>query len=91
MVEDLILEAQLDAERNDRIFSQLEEAVTVSLEPLDKMFRKVGLDPDNLIEQVRRGYGTSRGPRTPLALDQGQRRVRRQPAANAILERSSTR
>ncbi len=61
MVEDLILEAQLDAERNDRIFSNLEEAVTVSLEPLDKMFRAVGLDPDTLIEQVRRGYGASEG------------------------------
>ncbi len=61
MVEDLVLEAQLDAERNERIFTHLEEAVSVSLEPLDKMFRAVGLDPESLIKQVRSGYGASDG------------------------------
>ena len=55
-VEDLILEAQLTAEKNARIFTQLEEAVSVSLEPMETMFRAVGLDPDALVEQIRRGY-----------------------------------
>ena len=42
-VEDLLLDARLAAERNDRIFGQLEEAVSVSLEPLDKMFRDTNI------------------------------------------------
>ena len=54
-VDDLILEAQLTDERNDRIFSQLEEAVSVSVEPLDGMFRAVGLNPEALLDTVRSG------------------------------------
>ena len=61
LVENLTLEAQLTEERNERIFSRLEEAVSVSLEPLDEMFQAVGLDPDSLIEQVRRGYAPEEG------------------------------
>ncbi|MBM9595371.1 DUF5930 domain-containing protein [Roseitranquillus sediminis] len=54
-VEELVLDSQLAAERNDRIFAQLEEAVSVSMEPLDEMFRSVGLEPDTLLEKVRSG------------------------------------
>lgn len=56
VIDDLLLDAQLNAEKNDRIFSRLEEAVTVSLEPLDAMFRSVGMEPDTLLEQIRSGY-----------------------------------
>jgi murein DD-endopeptidase MepM/ murein hydrolase activator NlpD len=66
--EDLALELRLVAERNARIFGQLEEAVTVSLEPLDAMFRQVGLDPDRILEEVRRGYSGQGGPLMPLAM-----------------------
>ncbi len=66
--EDLALELQLVAERNDRIFGQLEEAVAVSLEPLDEMFRSAGLEPDNLIDEVRRGYSGQGGPLVPIAI-----------------------
>ncbi|MDP2084597.1 MAG: DUF5930 domain-containing protein [Gemmobacter sp.] len=48
--------------RNDEIFRKLEEAVTVSMEPLDKMFRAAGLKPDEVLRQVRRGYSGSGGP-----------------------------
>ncbi len=65
-VKDLLFEAQLMEQRNDRIFQQLEEAVTVSLKPLDDMFRAVGQDPDRLIESVRQGYSGLGGPLTPL-------------------------
>ncbi|WP_039019581.1 M23 family metallopeptidase [Halocynthiibacter namhaensis] len=65
-VKDLMFEAQLVEQRNDRIFQQLEDAVTVSLKPLDEMFRAVGQDPDRLIESVRRGYSGLGGPLTPL-------------------------
>ena len=52
-VDDLILDAQLTAERNDRVFAQLEEAVSLSMEPLDKMFRAVGMEPQTLLDRVR--------------------------------------
>nr|WP_240904496.1 M23 family metallopeptidase [Rhodobacter sp. SGA-6-6] len=57
--------AALEA-RNDAIFAKLEEAVTVSMEPLDKMFRAAGLDPDDLISSVRKGYSGQGGPLSPI-------------------------
>lgn len=66
--DDLTLELKLLEERNDRIFGQLEEAVTVSLEPLDAMFRSAGLPPDQIIEEIRRGYSGQGGPLTPITL-----------------------
>lgn len=65
--QEINLEIRLMEERNDRIFSQLEEAVTVSLEPLDKMFRQAGMPTDRIIEQVRRGYSGQGGPLTPIS------------------------
>lgn len=60
-------ERELILDRNDKIFSQLEEALTVSVSPLDKMFREAGLPPDRLIETVRKGYSGQGGPLTPLS------------------------
>ncbi len=54
--------------RNDAIFAQLEEAVTISMEPLDRMFREAGLSPDDLIRSVRRGYSGQGGPLSALTL-----------------------
>lgn len=65
--QELELELRLVAERNDEIFRQLEEAMLVSVEPLDEMFRAAGLDTDRLIEQVRRGYSGMGGPLTPMS------------------------
>ncbi len=53
--------------RNNEIFGQLEDAMTVSVEPLDAMFRAAGMDPDRLISQIRRGYSGTGGPLTPIA------------------------
>jgi hypothetical protein len=66
MAGDLDLELRLMEERNDEIFQQLEEAMEISVEPLDEMFRTAGLDPDELIEEVRRGYSGTGGPMTPI-------------------------
>lgn len=56
-------------EQNDRIFRQLEEAMTVSVKPLDKMFRAAGMNTDRILEQVRKGYsGQGSGPLTPISL-----------------------
>lgn len=59
---------RLDEQRNDLIFSKLEEAVTVSMEPLDDMFREVGMSPDDLLDAVRDGYSGQGGPLTPISL-----------------------
>lgn len=65
-VDDLVYEMKLMEERQNDIFTRLEEAVTVSMAPLDKMFASVGLDPDDLIKQVQRGYSGQGGPLGPL-------------------------
>ncbi len=61
------LETRLLQERNDAIFSQLEDAVTISMAPLDKMFRAAGLSPQDVLDTVRRGYSGQGGPLTPLS------------------------
>ncbi|MGI1663180.1 DUF5930 domain-containing protein [Palleronia sp. KMU-117] len=65
-VETMEYEAQLAQERNERIFSQIEEAVAVSLEPLDDMFSSAGLPTDRIIGQLRSAYSGQGGPLTPL-------------------------
>ncbi len=59
-------EIALMKEQNDQIFRQLEEAMTVSVAPLDKMFRAAGMPTERIIEQVRQGYSGQGGPLTPL-------------------------
>lgn len=54
--------------KNDAIFARLEEAVTISMEPLDRMFREAGLSADELLDSVRRGYSGQGGPAGPFAL-----------------------
>lgn len=66
--QELEREIKLMQERNDYIFHQLEEAMAISVEPLDKMFRNAGLSPDSLLKQVRSGYSGQGGPLTPLAI-----------------------
>lgn len=66
VAQEMQLELRLLQERNDQIFRQLEEAMLVSVEPLDEMFRAAGMNPDNLIDQVRRGYSGTGGPLTPI-------------------------
>lgn len=65
-VAEMELELRLLQDRNDAIFRQLEEAMLVSVEPLDKMFRAAGLDPEGLLSQVRRGYSGVGGPLMPM-------------------------
>lgn len=65
--DDLELEIRLMQERSDEIFRQLEEAMVISVEPLDKMFRSAGMPTDRIIEEIRRGYSGMGGPLTPLS------------------------
>jgi murein DD-endopeptidase MepM/ murein hydrolase activator NlpD len=64
-------QAEAMEERNDRIFRRLEEAVEVSLEPLDKVFERSGISTDAILEQVRRGYTGQGGPLEPLISTRG--------------------
>lgn len=63
------LESEKDAilARQDEIFEKLEDAVSVSIEPLDQMFRSVGVNPDDILRTVRSGYSGQGGPLTPLS------------------------
>ena len=65
--EEMTLEIALMREDNEQIFRQLEDAMTISVEPLEKMFRKAGMQPDRILNQVRRGYTGQGGPLTPLS------------------------
>ncbi|MFS4579909.1 DUF5930 domain-containing protein [Phaeobacter sp. C3_T13_0] len=82
----LELELKLMDERNDQIFRQLEEAMEVSVAPLDKMFRSAGMPTDRILEQVRRGYSGQGGPLSPLALStRGEEPSREELRANDLL------
>ncbi|MFG6081333.1 M23 family metallopeptidase [Paracoccus litorisediminis] len=52
---------------NDEILNQLEDAVTVSVKPLDDMFRNVGMNPDDVLSTIRRGYSGEGGPLNPVS------------------------
>ena len=71
--------------RNAAIFTQLEEALTVSVEPLEKMFKEAGLDPDDLLNAVRKGYSGQGGPLSPIALSTKGAPTPDELRANAIL------
>lgn len=79
-------ELKLLQETNDEIFRQLEEAMLVSVEPLDQMFRKAGLSPDRLLSEVRRGYSGQGGPLTPLSFStRGEEPTADELRANKLL------
>ncbi len=65
--DELALEIALMKEDNDQIFRQLEEAMIISVAPLDKMFSNAGLPTERILDQVRRGYSGQGGPLTPLS------------------------
>lgn len=78
--------AQLEA-RNNVIFGKLEEALTVSVQPLDKMFKAAGLNPDDLISAVKSGYSGQGGPLSPISLStMGLSGSPDETRANAILQ-----
>jgi murein DD-endopeptidase MepM/ murein hydrolase activator NlpD len=66
--EEMRLELRLLEEKNEQIFTQLEDAMTVSVEPLERMFSAAGLSTKSLLAEVRRGYNGQGGPLTPLAI-----------------------
>nr|WP_206188437.1 M23 family metallopeptidase [Sedimentitalea sp. CY04] len=82
----LELEIRLMDDRNDQIFRQLEEAMAISVEPLDKMFRSAGMPTDRILEQVRRGYSGQGGPLDPFSLStRGEEPTADEARANLLL------
>ena len=65
--EEMAVTIELMRDENDAIFRQLEDALTISVEPLDKMFSAAGLNTDDLLDAVRRGYSGQGGPLMPLS------------------------
>ncbi|MBD1205731.1 MAG: peptidoglycan DD-metalloendopeptidase family protein [Rhodobacteraceae bacterium] len=86
-VESVLSEKRAIQRQNDEIFAKLEEAVTVSMEPLDNMFRDAGLSPDDLLSAVRKGYSGTGGPLSPISMSTSGARIMPETArANAILQ-----
>ncbi|SFB81484.1 M23 family metallopeptidase [Tropicimonas isoalkanivorans] len=80
-------ERDLILDRNDKIFTQLEEALTVSVEPLEKMFTKAGLPPEKLLNAVKKGYSGQGGPLTPISFStKGSAPSADESRANLLLE-----
>lgn len=53
--------------RNDEMLSQLEDAVSISVKPLDDMFRNVGMNPEKVLSTIRAGYSGEGGPLNPIS------------------------
>lgn len=53
--------------RNDEVLSQLEDAVSISVKPLDDMFRNVGMNPEKVLSTIRAGYSGEGGPLNPIS------------------------
>jgi murein DD-endopeptidase MepM/ murein hydrolase activator NlpD len=67
-VEALNFSSALASERQERVFRQIEDAVAMSMEPLDEMFRAAGLATDQIIGQVRATYSGQGGPLMPITM-----------------------
>ena len=83
----IALQKQQLESRNAIIFGKLEDALTISVEPLNKMFTSVGLNPDDLIATVRSGYSGQGGPLAPISFSSmGLSNSPDEPRINAILQ-----
>ncbi|MEM7721572.1 MAG: M23 family metallopeptidase [Pseudomonadota bacterium] len=67
-IDRLQFEAALQQERQERVFRQIEDAVAVSMEPLDRMFSSAGLSTDQIIGSVRSAYDGQGGPLMPITM-----------------------
>jgi len=65
---ELTMNIRLRIEQNERLFARLEQAVKVSLTPMQNVLKRTGLDADKLLKEVRRNYSGTGGPLTPLAI-----------------------
>jgi len=59
---------RINADKQERIFSQLETAVTATLDPLEKLLATTGMDVEYLIDKVQSQYSGEGGPFIPASL-----------------------
>lgn len=86
-VKEMQLELALMEEKNDQIFRQLEDAMTISVQPLEKMFQDAGMDTKSLLSEIRRGYDGQGGPMMPLAFStKGGELTKEAVRANVLLD-----
>ncbi len=64
IAEQLATERDQIIARNDEILSQVESAVAISVQPLNKVFRSIGMNPDEVLSTIRDGYSGQGGPLT---------------------------
>jgi len=65
----LLRDLALIDDHNEQVFIQLEEAIEVSIGPLKRIFRSLGLPTENIIEQIRNSYSGSGGLFDPSSLN----------------------
>jgi len=65
---DLAFDAELAQLKNEQIFSRLEDAIEVSLSPLERALEKTGINTSALLSDVRRSYSGTGGPLTELTI-----------------------
>ena len=66
-VDQLSYEADLSQQNNEQIFRQIEEALVISVKPLEKMFESVGLDLNSILNVIRNTYSGYGGPNLPIS------------------------
>ncbi|MHA3916379.1 DUF5930 domain-containing protein [Halovulum sp. GXIMD14793] len=64
----LELSMQINAERQERMIAELEDAVEMSFKPLEAMFERSGLDVNTLVSAVQPTSVGQGGPLTPLTM-----------------------
>lgn len=67
-IAELEFRARVNADKQERVFTQLEGAVAVALDPLEKLLKSSGKDVDQLLSQVKAQYSGQGGPFVPASL-----------------------
>ena len=66
-VDELSYELDLSKQNNEQLFRQIEEALIVSIKPLEQMFKSVGLNLTNILNLIRSNYSGYGGPNLPIS------------------------
>ncbi|QDL92959.1 M23 family peptidase [Paroceanicella profunda] len=60
-------QAALERQRQQHMLEKLEEAVSVSLDGLDSLLASTGMNPDDLVAEIRKSYSGEGGPLIPAS------------------------
>lgn len=66
--EHMAMQTRLMAERSNRIFGQLEEAIELAMVPMERAFRNAGVSPQQILSAVRSGAATEAPALRPIAV-----------------------